>query len=121
MNARIWSFEGPDVTSVILFAGLAGVREDDHCGQARPAPVAGEGRRKPLFVAADLVRPAAVDQLAAAREAQIDVPVHAIPGQFKDPLEGGPGGAEACEEVNSFDTLIIDTAGRMQVDRSAHG
>ena len=101
---------GPDVTSVILFAGLQGSGKTTTAAKLARR-LAGEGR-KPLLVAADLVRPAAVDQLQQLGK-QIDVPVHAIPGS-SDPLKVVRE-AQKRAKKELFDTLIIDTAGRMQV------
>tara|TARA_B100000614_G_C14518545_1_gene481615 strand:+ start:113 stop:1411 length:1299 start_codon:yes stop_codon:yes gene_type:complete len=104
---------GPDVTSVILFAGLQGSGKTTTAAKLARR-LAGEGR-KPLLVAADLVRPAAVDQLQQLGK-QIDVPVHAIPGS-SDPLKVVRE-AQKRAKKELFDTLIIDTAGRMQVDEA---
>lgn len=105
------TLRGPDVTSVILFAGLQGSGKTTTAAKLARR-LAGEGR-KPLLVAADLVRPAAVDQLQQLGE-QIGLPVHAVPGS-SDPLEVVKG-AQKRARKELFDTLIIDTAGRMQVD-----
>ena len=102
---------GPDVTSVILFTGLQGSGKTTTAAKlARRLQKEG---RKPLLVAADLVRPAAVDQLRQLGD-QIGIPVHAIEGAG-DPLVVVK---EAQRRVakEPHDTMIIDTAGRMQVD-----
>jgi len=102
---------GPDVTSVILFAGLQGSGKTTTAAKLARRLVA-EGR-KPLLVAADLVRPAAIDQLEQLGR-QIDVAVHAIHGA-KDPLKVVRE-AQKRAKKELFDTMIIDTAGRMQID-----
>jgi signal recognition particle subunit SRP54 len=104
---------GPDVTSVILLAGLQGSGKTTTAAKLARR-LAAEGR-KPLLVAADLVRPAAVEQLQQLG-AQTGIPVHAVPGE-KDPLEVVRSGKKRARK-ELFDTLIIDTAGRMQVDES---
>lgn len=102
---------GPDVTSVILFAGLQGSGKTTTAAKlARRLQKEG---RKPLLVAADLVRPAAVDQLQQLGE-QIGIPVHAVAGA-KDPLAVVKD-AQRRVRKELFDTMIIDTAGRMQID-----
>ncbi|NUN10128.1 MAG: signal recognition particle protein [Ignavibacteriaceae bacterium] len=68
--------------------------------------------RKPLLVAADIYRPAAIEQLKVLGKS-IDVPVHA-PGQI-DPKEIASGGLKYAKE-HSLDTVIVDTAGRLHVD-----
>ncbi|MEX2443691.1 MAG: signal recognition particle protein [Alkalispirochaeta sp.] len=103
---------GPDVTSVILFAGLQGSGKTTTAAKLARR-LAREGR-KPLLVAADLVRPAAVDQLQQLGE-QIGVPVHAVPGS-SDPVAVVKS-AQKRAKKELFDTLIIDTAGRMQIDQ----
>jgi signal recognition particle subunit SRP54 len=70
--------------------------------------------RRPLLVAADIYRPAAVDQLVVLGR-QIEMPVHA-PGTgvpVADIVEGSI--REAQRGLN--DTLIVDTAGRLHIDR----
>lgn len=104
---------GPDVTSVILFAGLQGSGKTTTAAKLARR-LAAEGRR-PLLVAADLVRPAAVDQLQQLGE-QIGVPVHAVRGS-SDPLEIVREARKRAER-EQFDTMIVDTAGRMQVDEA---
>ena len=102
---------GPDVVSVILFAGLQGSGKTTTAAKLARR-LRSEGR-KPLLVAADLVRPAAVDQLIQLG-AQVDVAVHAVTGA-KDPLAVVKE-AQKRAKRELFDTLIIDTAGRMQID-----
>ncbi len=102
---------GPDVTSVILFAGLQGSGKTTTAAKLARR-LANEGR-KPLLVAADLVRPAAIDQLQQLGQ-QIGIPVHAEPGS-SDPVAVVKG-AQKRAKKELFDTLIIDTAGRMQID-----
>ncbi len=71
---------------------------------------------KPLLVACDLVRPAAVDQLATLA-GQIDVPVYTPPAGEKDVLRVA---REALHwaEGQEHDVLIFDTAGRQEVDEA---
>ncbi len=102
---------GPDVTSVILFAGLQGSGKTTTAAKLA-LRLKKEGRR-PLLVAADLVRPAAVDQLQQLGR-QVHVVVHSIDGAT-DPLKVVRE-AQKRAAREQFDTLIIDTAGRMQVD-----
>ncbi|NUN95271.1 MAG: signal recognition particle protein [Candidatus Omnitrophica bacterium] len=76
-----------------------------------------EGRR-PLLVAADVYRPAAIDQLRILADS-IEVPIWA-PGANVDPVEIASGAlAHADREV--LDTVILDTAGRLHVDDEMMG
>lgn len=102
---------GPDVTSVILFAGLQGSGKTTTAAKLA-LRLSKEGRR-PLLAAADLVRPAAVEQLQQLGT-QVGVPVHAVAGG-KDPVKVVKEALSRCRK-EQYDTLIIDTAGRMQVD-----
>ena len=68
--------------------------------------------RKPLLVACDLVRPAAVEQLSILAE-KISVPVYKE--DTKDALKVAKN-AIGFAKKNGLNTIIVDTAGRMQVD-----
>ncbi|ADU51070.1 signal recognition particle subunit FFH/SRP54 (srp54) [Thermaerobacter marianensis DSM 12885] len=69
--------------------------------------------RQPLLVAADVYRPAAVEQLVTLGQ-QIQLPVHA-PGTDRDPVDiAREGVAEARRRGR--DVVIIDTAGRLHID-----
>ncbi len=105
------TLRGPDVTSVILLAGLQGSGKTTTAAKLARRLKA-EGRR-PLLVAADLVRPAAVDQLEQLGK-QVDVPVELSRGE-KDPLKVVKAGLARAKK-EQYNVLIIDTAGRMQVD-----
>lgn len=72
-----------------------------------------EKRRKPGLVAADVYRPAAIQQLQTVG-AQVDVPVFTIPGE-KDPVKICKKAISWADD-NNVDTLILDTAGRLHVD-----
>jgi signal recognition particle subunit SRP54 len=69
--------------------------------------------RKPLLVACDLVRPAAIEQLSVLGK-QIDVPVCKIDGE-KNPLAVYREAVNLAKK-NLYDTIIIDTTGRLQID-----
>ncbi|MCG8479479.1 MAG: signal recognition particle protein [Spirochaetales bacterium] len=104
---------GPDVTSVILFSGLQGSGKTTTA--AKLAHRLLKEKRRPLLVAADLVRPAAVDQLRQLG-VQVGAAVHAVAGS-SDPLEVVEDALRRAKK-ELFDTVIIDTAGRMQVDEA---
>ncbi len=104
---------GPDVTSVILFSGLQGSGKTTTA--AKLAHRLLREKRRPLLVAADLVRPAAVDQLQQLGN-QVGVAVHAVDGSSDPRKVVEDALTRAKKEL--FDTVIIDTAGRMQVDEA---
>ena len=102
--------KGPDTQSVILMLGLQGAGKTT-AAHKLAAKLLKEGR-KPLLVACDLVRPAAVEQLCQLGE-KIGVPVYKEDG--KDAVKTAKN-AIAHAKKNQFVTIIIDTAGRLQID-----
>ena len=104
--------KGPDTQSVILFLGLQGSGKTTSAAKLA-ARLKKEGR-KPLLVACDLVRPAAVEQLASLGE-RIDVPVYKE--DTKDAVRVAQN-AVIYARKNGFDTVIVDTAGRLQIDEA---
>jgi len=102
---------GPDTQSFILFCGLQGSGKTTSAAKLA-ARLKKEGR-KVLLVACDLVRPAAVEQLKVLGES-IDVPVYFEEGK-KDALKVAKN-AQKFAKKNLFDTVIVDTAGRLQID-----
>ncbi len=96
--------------TVILIAGLQGSGKTTF--SAKLAKMLRDQGKSPMLAAADVYRPAAVDQLRTLA-GQIDVPVYSI--EEKDALRVAK---EALTEAkkNARDVLIIDTAGRMHVD-----
>jgi signal recognition particle subunit SRP54 len=109
--------KGPDTISAVLMLGLQGSGKTT--SSAKLALRLKKEGRKPLLVACDLIRPAAVEQLSVLG-AQIEVPV------YKEDGAVGPGGSPDSVKVyrgaldyakkNLIDTLIIDTTGRLQID-----
>src|SRR5207248_5723047 len=69
--------------------------------------------RRPGLVAADLQRPAAIDQLEQLGR-QIDIPVYRT--DTADPVEAATAGVARAREAG-IDTVIVDTAGRLQIDQ----
>jgi signal recognition particle subunit SRP54 len=102
----------PAPPTVILIAGLQGSGKTTFSAKLA-AYLRGKGRL-PLLVAADVHRPAAIDQLETLGK-QIDIPV------FTDRSKGAVAIAEAAVQharKNIRDTIIIDTAGRLHVDEA---
>jgi signal recognition particle subunit SRP54 len=103
--------KGTDALSTVLMLGLQGSGKTT--SSAKLALRLKKEGRKPLLAACDLIRPAAVEQLAVLG-GQIDVPVYKEEGA-KDPVAVYKG-ALAFAKKNLYDTLIIDTTGRLQID-----
>lgn len=103
--------KGPDTQSVILLAGLQGSGKTTTAAKLA-LHLKGKGR-KVLLVAADLRRPAAVEQLTIlAGEAGVDI----YRETGKDPVKVVRKSL-AYAKKGEFDTLIIDTSGRLQIDK----
>jgi signal recognition particle subunit SRP54 len=96
---------------LILLAGLQGTGKTTSA--AKLALWLKKDGRKPGLVAADLVRPAAIDQLAALAE-EIGVPVFK-PESGENALEVCLRAVKTCLE-NNVHILILDTAGRLQIN-----
>jgi signal recognition particle subunit SRP54 len=99
-----------DRPTVIMLCGLQGSGKTTTAGKL--ALSLRERGRSPLLVAADLQRPAAVDQLKVLGE-QINVPVYSETGST--PIDVCRN-ALALAKKGSNDTVILDTAGRLHVD-----
>jgi len=109
--SRALKLRGPDVISVILMLGLQGSGKTT--SSAKLALRLKKDGRKPLLVACDLVRPAAMEQLAVLG-GQIGIPVHREEGA-KDSVKVYQNALHWAKQ-NMIDTLIIDTTGRLQID-----
>ncbi len=98
--------------SVILMAGLNGAGKTTLSGKLALYLKTKKSRR-PLLVACDVYRPAAVEQLRVLAE-QIDVPIY-MNLEEKDPVKIAREGVQEAK-AKGFDTVIVDTAGRLAVD-----
>lgn len=98
------------VPAIIMVAGLQGSGKTTFC--AKLALQLKKKGRSPLLIAADVYRPAAIDQLKALGE-QIEVPVFSI--EEKDALKAAKEGVEYAKK-NARNVVIVDTAGRLQID-----
>ena len=105
------SLKGPDTQSVILLLGLQGAGKTT-AAHKLAFRLKKEGRR-PLLAACDLIRPAAVEQLCVLGE-KISVPVYKEDGA-KDAVKVAKN-AISYAKKNGLDTVILDTAGRLQID-----
>ena len=98
--------------SVILMAGLNGAGKPPLSGKLALL-LKNKKSRKPLLVACDVYRPAAIDQLQVLGE-QIGVEVY-VNREEKDPVKIALEGVHEAK-AKGYDTVIVDTAGRLAVD-----
>jgi len=121
MNDELTTLMGGSVTeldlknnpTIILIAGLNGAGKTTFSGKLA-LHLKGKGK-KPLLVAGDVYRPAAVDQLQILGE-QIGIPVYANT-ESKDPVAIAQEGV-AEGKKNNHNVIIIDTAGRLSIDEA---
>ena len=102
--------------TVILMAGLQGTGKTT--ATAKLALYLRKQERSCLMVGTDVYRPAAIDQLLTLGN-QIDVPVFEM-GTDADPVEIAQQGIAKAKELG-VDTVIVDTAGRLQIDSNMMG
>lgn len=98
--------------AVILMAGLQGSGKTTFSGKLANMLKTKQGK-KPLLVACDVYRPAAIDQLKVVGE-QIGVPVYSEEGS-KDPVSIAQNAIKYAKQ-QEFNVVIIDTAGRLAID-----
>ncbi len=97
--------------TVLMMVGLQGTGKTTTCGKL--ASYLKQVGKKPMLAACDVYRPAAVDQLEIVGK-QVNTEVFAEHGE-KDAVKIAKD-ARAEAERRGFDVLIIDTAGRLQID-----
>jgi len=97
--------------TVIMLVGLQGSGKTTACGKLARFLVA-QGKN-PVMVAADVYRPAAIDQLKTLG-AQLDVPVYEQ-GADANPVDIARNGVDWARD-NGRDVMILDTAGRLHID-----
>ena len=100
--------------AVILIAGLQGSGKTTFSGKLASFIKSKKGRQV-LLVAGDVYRPAAIDQLKILGE-QIGVPVYTEEGNT-NPVEIAENAIKYARN-NSFNVVIVDTAGRLAVDEA---
>ncbi|MDI9567863.1 MAG: signal recognition particle protein [bacterium] len=97
--------------TVVMLVGLQGSGKTTTC--AKLARYLRREGRRPLLVAADVYRPAAIKQLQVLGE-ELDIPVFSM-GDKKDPVDIARGAREhALSHGNDY--VLVDTAGRLHVD-----
>ena len=106
----------PKPPTVIMMVGLQGAGKTTHA-----AKIAGyfkkQGKR-PLLVACDVYRPAAITQLQTVGK-QLDIPVFSL-GDKESPVKISKEALKFAEK-NGNDMVFIDTAGRLQIDEKLMG
>jgi signal recognition particle subunit SRP54 len=95
----------------VMLCGLQGAGKTTTCGKL--ALRLRKEKRNPLLVPADIYRPAAIQQLKTVGK-QLGIEVF-NPPQINNPVDICKDAA-AFGELNGFDTLILDTAGRLHID-----
>lgn len=97
--------------TVIMMAGLQGAGKTTTTGKL--AKLLQKSNNKPLLIACDIYRPAAIKQLQVLGE-QINAPVFSL-GDQTSPVEIARAGLQHAKD-NGNDYVIIDTAGRLHID-----
>ena len=101
----------PSGFTVLLMVGLQGTGKTTTCGKL--AAYLKKSGKKPMLAACDIYRPAAIDQLEVVGKS-VDVPVFTDRGNNK--AEDIALKARKEAERRGYDVLIVDTAGRLQID-----
>lgn len=109
--------KSPKIPTIIMMVGLQGAGKTTFAGKLANKLIKEENAR-PLMIAADIYRPAAIDQLKTLGQ-QINVPVFDM-GTDHSAVEIVTKGLEQARE-NRNDYVLIDTAGRLQIDEKLMG
>lgn len=102
-----------DGLTVIMMCGLQGSGKTTTCGKL--ARMLNEQGLKPLLVAADLQRPAAIEQLKVIG-GQLGVPVYSEEPGNSNPVQVCRNGLKEAKKAGDIRVVILDTAGRLHVD-----
>ena len=103
----------PKPPTVIMMVGLQGAGKTTHA--AKLAGLYKSQGKKPLLVACDIYRPAAIRQLEIVGE-MLDIPVFSM-GTDVSPVKIAKEGLKYAEK-KGFDMVFIDTAGRLHIDEA---
>lgn len=112
MGGTAADFNLDESPAIILMAGLQGSGKTTHSGKLAQFLKSKKSRR-PLLVACDVYRPAAIDQLKVIGE-QLNIEVYSDVDE-KNPVKIAKD-AVAYAKQNGFNAVIIDTAGRLAID-----
>ncbi len=108
-NARITI--SPNPPTIVMMVGLQGAGKTTNCAKLA-ALFRKSQQRRPLLVACDVYRPAAIEQLKVVGK-QLDITVFEM-GQG-DPVEIAKAGVDFAKK-NGYDMVFLDTAGRLHID-----
>ncbi|MGV3162909.1 signal recognition particle protein [Streptococcus hyovaginalis] len=106
--------KSPKIPTIIMMVGLQGAGKTTFAGKLANKLIK-EEKARPMMIAADIYRPAAIDQLKTLG-AQINVPVFDM-GNETPAVEIVKQGLEQARQ-NRNDYVLIDTAGRLQIDET---
>ncbi len=106
----------PKPPTVVMMVGLQGAGKTTHAGKL--AGMYKKQGKKPLLVACDVYRPAAIKQLEILGE-KLDIPVYA-PGDKEKPVKIAKEALKLADK-NGYDMVFIDTAGRLHIDETLMG
>lgn len=112
MGGKAVDIEVSGSPAIILMSGLQGSGKTTFSGKLAQM-LRTKRAKRPLLVACDVYRPAAIEQLKVLGE-QIGVPVYTEPDN-KKPVEIAQNAIKEARKQN-YDLVIIDTAGRLAVD-----
>ena len=101
----------PKPPTVVMMVGLQGAGKTTHAGKL--AGLYKKQGKKPLLVACDIYRPAAIKQLQVVG-GQLDIPVFTM-GDKVSPVKIAEEGV-AYARQKGYDMVFLDTAGRLQID-----
>lgn len=102
----------PNPPTVIMMCGLQGAGKTTLCGKL--ALLLKKGGKKPMLVGCDVYRPAAIEQLKVVGK---NVGVEVFEKGTQNPVKTAPQAVEYAKSMG-YDTVIIDTAGRLEIDEA---
>ncbi|MDR2976316.1 MAG: signal recognition particle protein [Streptococcaceae bacterium] len=106
--------KSPHIPTIIMMVGLQGAGKTTFAGKLAKK-LKDEQNGRPLMIAGDVYRPAAIDQLKTLGQ-QLDIPVY-DEGTAENPVNIVKNGlAKAAEARNDY--VLIDTAGRLEIDET---
>ncbi len=114
MGGSAAKFDLSGSPAIILMSGLQGSGKTTFSGKLARKFKSEQGKR-PLLVACDVYRPAAIEQLQTVGQ-QIDVPVYTEAGNM-NPVEIAENAVKYAK-ANHLDLVIVDTAGRLAIDEA---
>ncbi|MBQ9099328.1 MAG: signal recognition particle protein [Clostridia bacterium] len=106
----------PKPPTVVMMVGLQGAGKTTHAGKL--AGMYKKQGKKPLLVACDVYRPAAIKQLQIVGE-KLDIPVFTM-GEKEKPVKIAKEGLKHAEKMG-YDMVFVDTAGRLHIDEELMG